>query len=85
MTKKQYENLKVGDLVTCYSGPNKDVVMKVTKKYTGGFDTNCLTACGAKPNTVYNQRKCFRNDNWTCGSANCFKIINMRGNFAHYP
>lgn len=75
MTKKQYENLKIGDLVTCYNGPNKNVVMRVTKKYFGGFNTNCLVACGVEPNSVYNQQRAFRNDNWTCGSANCFKII----------
>lgn len=75
MTKKQYENLKIGDLVTCYNGPNKNVIMRVTKKYFGGFNTICLAACGVEPNSVYNQRKAFRNDNWTCGSANCFKII----------
>ena len=75
MTKKQYENLKIGDLVTCYNGPNKNVVMRVTKKYFGGFNTSCLVACGVEPNSVYNQRRAFRNDNWTCGSANCFKII----------
>lgn len=31
MTKKQYENLKIGDLVSCYNGPNKNVIMRVTK------------------------------------------------------
>lgn len=75
MTKKQYENLKIGDLVTRSNGPNKNVIMKVTKKYIVGSDCYCLTACGIEPNTVYNQRKAFRNGNWTHGTMNCFKII----------
>lgn len=75
MTKKQYENLKVGDLVTCYGGPNKNVVMRVTKKYLGCDGSDCLKACEVEPNTVYNQRKVFRNSDWTCGAASCFKII----------
>lgn len=75
MTKKQYEKLNIGDLVTCYGGPNKNVIMRVTKKYSGVGGANCLSAYGIEPNTVYNQRKAFRNDNWTCGSASCFKII----------
>lgn len=56
-------------------GPNKNVIMRVTKKYSGVGGANCLSAYGIEPNTVYNQRKAFRNDNWTCGSASCFKII----------
>ena len=75
MTKKQYENLKIGDLVTCSGGPNKNVIMRVTRKYFGCGGSNCLKAEGIEPNTVYNQRKAFRNDNWTCGAASCFKVI----------
>lgn len=75
MTKKQFENLKIGDLVTCYNGPNKNVIMSVRRKYNAADGTNCLSADGIEPGTVYNQRKSFRNDNWTCGSANCFKVI----------
>ena len=41
MTKKQYENLKIGDLVTCSGGPNKNVIMRVTRKYFGFGGTNC--------------------------------------------
>ena len=44
MTKKQYENLKIGDLVTCSGGPNKNVIMRVTRKYFGFGGTNCLKA-----------------------------------------
>ena len=75
MTKKQYENLNIGDLVTCSGGPNKNVIMRVTRKYFGFSGSNCLKAEGIEPNTVYNQRKAFRNDNWTCGAASCFKVI----------
>ena len=75
MTKKQYENLKIGDLVTCSGGPNKNVIMRVIRKYFGCGGSNCLKADGIEPNTVYNQRKAFRNDNWTCGAASCFKVI----------
>ena len=75
MTKKQYENLKIGDFVTCSGGPNKNVIMRVTRKYFGCGGSNCLKAEGIEPNTVYNQRKAFRNDNWTCGAASCFKVI----------
>lgn len=75
MTKRQYENLNVGDLVTCHGGPNKNVVMRVTKKYLGLDGTNCLKACGVEPDTVYNQQKAFRNSNWTCGAASRFKIV----------
>ena len=75
MTKKQYDELKIGDLVTCYGGPHKNIIMRVTRKYLGFGDSNCLTAEGIEPNTVYNQRKAFRNDNWTCGVASCFKLV----------
>ena len=49
--------------------------MRVTEKYLGCDGSDCLKACGVEPNTVYNQRKAFRNSNWTCGVASCFKII----------
>ena len=49
--------------------------MRVTRKYFGFGGSNCLKAEGIEPNTVYNQRKAFRNDNWTCGAASCFKVI----------
>ena len=75
MTKKQYENLKIGDWVSCAGGADKGVSMRVTRKYFGFGGTNCLKAEGIEPNTVYNQRKVFRNSNWTCGSASCFKVI----------
>ena len=42
MTKKQYENLKIGDLITCYGGPNKNVIMRVTRKYFGFGGSNCF-------------------------------------------
>lgn len=75
MTKKQFENLKIGDFVTALGGPNKGVPMYVTEKYYDCDGGGCLTAHGVKPNTVYNQRKNYRNDNWTCGNAHCFKPV----------
>ena len=50
MTKQQYENLKLGDLVTKYAGPNKGKIMKVVKKYFGFDGLPCLKAKGVDEN-----------------------------------
>ena len=79
MTKKQYENLKIGDLVTKSSGPNKDIIMKVTSKYLGGIiskPTSCLSAERIGEATcVYHQFKPGRDGKHTCGAASCFKLF----------
>lgn len=79
MTKKQYEKLKIGDLVTKFSGPNKGVIMKVTNKYLGGSFNNptpCLSAEGIDESQyVYHQFKPVRDGKHTCGATSCFKLI----------
>ena len=74
MTKKQYEKLKIGDLVTKFSGPNKGVIMKVTNKYLGGSFNNptpCLSAEGIDESQyVCRQFKPVRDGEHTCGAAN---------------
>lgn len=79
MTIKQYEKLKIGDLVTKTSGPNKGVIMKVTNKYlAGSFDnpTPCLSAEGIDGSQyVYHQFKPARDGKHTCGAASCFRVL----------
>ncbi len=76
MTKKQYENLKIGDLVTRTSGPNKGIPMKVTTKYIAADGVPCLKVEGIDEKTyIYHQNKCFRDGHHTWGSASCFKIV----------
>lgn len=55
--------------------------MRVASKYFGFGGTNCLKAEVIEPNTVYNQRKAFRNVNWTCGAASYFKVIRSQSIF----
>lgn len=77
MTEKQYENLKIGDMVTKISGPNKGILMKVIKKYLGFGDIPCLEVEGVDDGTsIYHQNKCLRDGKHTCGAASCFKIVN---------
>ena len=76
MTRKQYENLKIGDLVTKTSGPNKGILMKITIKYLGSGGIPCLKAEGIDEKTyIYHQQKRSRDGRHTCGSASCFKIV----------
>ena len=75
MTNKQFEDLKIGDIVTRTSGPNKDILMKVTAKGIDVLGGKWLQASGVKPNSVYNQMKWARDANWTSGSMRCFKIV----------
>lgn len=79
MTKKQYEKLKIGDLVTKFSGPNKGVIIKVTNKYLGGSFNNqtpCLSDEGIDGSQyVYHQFKPALDVEHTCGAASCFKLI----------
>lgn len=79
MTDKQYKNLNAGDVVTRINGPNKNVLLKVDRKYLASDGTKCLSCSGILPNTVYNQNKCFRNSNRTWGTKNCFKIVMLKG------
>lgn len=76
MTKRQYEKLKIGDLVTKISGPNKGIPMKVIKKYFGFDKSPCLTAEGIDEKTyVYNQNISLRDGRHTSGAASCFKKL----------
>lgn len=79
MTNKQFEELEIGDIVTCTSGPNKDVLMKVTAKGITGSSYKWIEASGVEPNTVYNQRKWARDANWTSGSMSYFKLVRKSG------
>lgn len=76
MTKKQYKNLKVGDLITKTQGPNKGLIMKVIKKYSAFDGSLCLMAESIdEQKYVYNQNKCLRDGKHTYGVASCFKIL----------
>ncbi len=81
MTNKQFEELEIGDIVTRTSGPNKDILMKVTAKGIAGSSYKWIEASGVEPNTVYNQRKWARNANWTSGSISCFKLVRRTNNY----
>ena len=76
MTKQQYENLKLGDLVTKYAGPNKGKIMKVVKKQFGFDGLPCLKAKGGDEYIyIYHQNKVERDGIHTCGAASCFKVL----------
>lgn len=79
MTNKQFEELEIGDIVTRISGPNKDVLMKVTAKGDNGVGNEWVQASGVEPNSVYNQRKWARGANWTSGSPRGFKLVRKSG------
>ena len=81
MTNKQFEELEIGDIVTRTSGPNKDILMKVTEKGIDVLGGKWIKASGVEPNTVYNQYKWARNANWTSGSINCFKLVRRMNNY----
>lgn len=76
MTKRQYENLKLGDLVTKYTGPNKGKIMIVIKKYLSFDGTPCIKVVGFnKGEYIYHQNKVERDGAHTCGAASCFKVL----------
>lgn len=76
MTRKQYENLKVGDLVTRTGGPNKDIPVRVTKKYITGGKNLCLSVEVVDENTyLYEHNPAKRDGRHTWGAASCFKIL----------
>lgn len=76
MTDKQYDRLCIGDFVTRTGGPNKGIVLRVTKKYLGGGGTPCLAAVPVNEDEkVYIQNTCRRGSNIVCGSARCYKLL----------
>lgn len=79
MTNKQFEELEIGDIVTRTGGPNKDVLMCVTSKGVDKLGNKFVQAIGIKPNSVYNQMKWARNENWTSGSMTSFKLVRKFG------
>ena len=79
MTNKQFEELEIGDIVTRTGGPNKDVLMCVTNKGVDKLGNKFIQAIGVKPNSVYNQMKWARNENWTSGSMTSFKLVRKFG------
>ena len=79
MTNKQFEELEIGDIVTRTGGPNKDVLMCVTNKGVDKLGNKFVQAIGIKPNSVYNQMKWARNENWTSGSMTSFKLVRKFG------
>ena len=79
MTNKQFEELEIGDIVTRTGGPNKDVLMCVTNKGVDKLGNKFIQAIGIKPNSVYNQMKWARNENWTSGSMTSFKLVRKFG------
>ena len=81
MTKKQYDELKIGDLVTKTLGPNKNIIMKVIKKYLGYNDLPCISASAVNDEQyIYNQNRANRDGKHTCGSASCFKLVKENKN-----
>lgn len=79
MTNKQFEELEIGDIVTRTGGPNKDVLMSVTNKCVDKLGNKFVQAIGIEPNSVYNQMKWARDENWTSGSMTSFKLVRKFG------
>lgn len=76
MTRKQFDQLVIGDLVTTYTGPNKGIAMKVARKYITPGGSPAIVAEGVnEKDYIYSRKSIYRDGHHTSGRAASFRLI----------
>ena len=70
MTRDQFENLKIGDLVTACTGKNKGIIMKVVHTYIDRKGKPMIVAEG-----VNEKDYIYKDGHHTCCTMSYFKLI----------